>query len=133
MIDIKKKYKTKNGYEADYVGESSKIAHPYVFELSRGDIEPFLMYFSVDGICPDYSEYDLIEFSSFDNWNIDDELIITTFGNEWIKAHYAGGGKYYPVGKSSFTYSLIACGVHLQDLSLVKSVTNRTKDETITL
>ena len=113
-IDINKKYKTRSGlpvriYAVDGGGEYPVHGAVYNAEYDKWDIETW----RIDLRCGKDNEsepYGLVVVSEYDNFNIDDKVIVwcSSDVNDKVRGHFAGltkegKPKVWGMGRTSFT------------------------------
>lgn len=102
------KVKTRNGFPARIICDDARGGYPFVALLKGGD-EEVTRWYTDEGIdsCggPDF---DLIEVSAYDDFKIDDPVMVRDTLYGWVPRYFAGidsGGrpKVFAGGATSFT------------------------------
>lgn len=115
MISMDKKYRTRDGRNVrilcvDRKEDYYKVVAFITNKHGDSECEQVVSYGIKGNYYRDESEtqYDLIEVSPYEDFKIDDKVLVSNTGIHWDKRHFAGvdsSGKalFYPFGKSSYT------------------------------
>lgn len=90
MIDITKKYQTRDGKPVEFITDKGR--EPYVIMGYVGDSVGVYSWgkegkFWVTG---EVSKDDLVEISPYADWEIDDRILVSNNGATWGNGHFAG-------------------------------------------
>jgi hypothetical protein len=112
MISMDKKYRTRNGRPVRILClDMEDPDHPVVGLMTCETGFEVMACFTPEGrftIMIDQDDFDLIEVSPYEDFKIDEPVMVRTAGLSWYKRHFAGvteGGKplAWPDGGSSFS------------------------------
>lgn len=110
--NLKKKWKTKNGLKVEVYAYKEGQDHPYIgaYLSSRGIwVESCwtenLTYLEQRSCC-----YDLVEVSPYDDFKVDDKVLVSNNGKDWHRRYFAGVSKDdRPLAFCEDSYSWGAC------------------------
>ena len=110
MIDLSKKYRTRDGKEVELYAYKEGQEHPILGAVHYPN-EWVETSWTTDGkfsSIADEVDDDLIEVSPYEDFKIDDPVLVSSNGKNWHKRHFAGVNrqnepKAYEEGRTSFT------------------------------
>lgn len=87
MIDINKKYRTRDGRDVVIYAINGSGRYPVY-----GAVDGLITNWSVDGVAPEgMSHADLFEISPYDDFKIDDPVMVRNYeGQVWVRGYFAG-------------------------------------------
>lgn len=91
MIDLKKKYETKNRLEVvlyEIVGD--KVFGRYFSSVGSFWI-PYIWYADTGNVVEDYTDnHALVEVNPYRDFVIDEPVVVSDDGKNWLRRHFAG-------------------------------------------
>lgn len=110
-ISMDKKYKTKSGLPVRILCVDAAINLPVIGLCNFGDGRDTVCYWKKEGNYYDDlgpSDFDLVEVTPYDDFKIDDKVLVSNDGEHWLPRHFAGTDSYerptaFLFGTTSFT------------------------------
>lgn len=93
VVQMGKRYKTRSGLEVEVLKVDLKAEQPVVAYVTIKDWCQSVYQFCENGSYFKESTvhaYDLIEVSPYDEFQIDDKVVVSNDGTNWRKRHFAG-------------------------------------------
>lgn len=95
--NLKKKWKTKSGLKVELYAYKEGQDYPYIGACLRDDgkwieaawTEDFV-YYNGDGL----GGFDLVEVGPYDDFKVDDKVLVSHDGVNWVKRYFAGVTKH---------------------------------------
>ena len=91
MIDITKKYQTRDGEPVEIIAVNGREPFPVIGYI--GDASTIVHMWRKSGSFledEEESRCDLIEISPYADWEIDDKILVSDDGIVWQRKHFAG-------------------------------------------
>jgi len=89
MIEMNKKYKTRDGKPVKIVCTDYKGEYPVVASI-KIDEDEAIFFYKYDGRLSHMEHpYDLIEVTSYEHLKVDDKIMVSDDGMFWAKRHFA--------------------------------------------
>jgi hypothetical protein len=89
MIDITKKYQTRDGDPVEFITDKGRGEYPIIGYIGDNDT---VDVWTQDGKFSPSLDHarDLIEVSPYADWKIDDKILVSNDRDIWVKKHFAG-------------------------------------------
>lgn len=92
VVQMGKRYKTRSGLEVEVLKVDLNSSKPVVAAVTHKTGLEYTLYLYTNGsyFYSDSCDYDLIEVSPYDEFQIDDKVGVSNDGTNWHKRHFAG-------------------------------------------